>query len=83
MLLSTDSIAGLYVGCLLFGFSDALSLRLQTFGISSYLVLSVPYLVALTALFAISYRSRPRTIRETLAAIGRPLAGKTVPESKA
>ena len=37
------------LGCLLFGFSDALSLRLQTFGVSSYLVLSVPYLVALAA----------------------------------
>ena len=54
------------LGCLLFGFSDALSLRLQTFGLSSYLVLMVPYLVSLCALFALTYRQRPKIIRETL-----------------
>ena len=32
----------------------------------SYLVLAVPYLVALAALFALSYRARPKIIRETL-----------------
>ncbi|PZO75699.1 MAG: ABC transporter permease [Mesorhizobium amorphae] len=52
-------------GCLLFGFADAFSLRLQTFGYPSYLILAVPYLVALAALFALSYRARPRLIRET------------------
>lgn len=52
-------------GCLLFGFADAFSLRLQTFGYPSYLILAVPYLVALTALFALSYRARPKLIRET------------------
>jgi simple sugar transport system permease protein len=62
------------LGCLLFGFSDALSLRLQTLGVSSYLVLSVPYLVALAALFALSVRARPRIIRETLATMGRSLS---------
>jgi ABC-type uncharacterized transport system permease subunit len=67
------------LGCLLFGFSDALSLRLQTFGISSYLVLSVPYLVALCALFALSYRSRPRVIQETLATMQRALAVQRTP----
>ncbi|WP_029075904.1 ABC transporter permease [Kaistia adipata] len=65
------------LGCLLFGFSDALSLRLQTLGISSYLVLAVPYLVALIALFALSYRSRPRVIQETLASMGRALSVKS------
>ena len=70
------------LGCLLFGFSDALSLRLQTFGISSYLVLAVPYLVALAALFALSYRARPRVIHETLETMRRALAVKPVPESK-
>ena len=59
------------LGCLLFGFSDALSLRLQTSGVSSYLVLSVPYLVALAVLFALSYRARPRLIRETAATMAR------------
>ena len=54
------------LGCLLFGFSDALSLRLQSFGLSSYLVLMVPYLVSLTALFILTYRQRPKIIRETL-----------------
>jgi len=65
------------LGCLLFGFSDALSLRLQTLGISSYLVLAVPYLVALVVLFALSYRSRPRVIQETLASMGRALSVKS------
>ena len=59
------------LGCLLFGFSDALSLRLQTSGVSSYLVLSVPYLVALAVLFALSYRARPRLIRETAETMAR------------
>ena len=61
-------------GCLLFGFSDALSLRLQTFGLSSYLVLAMPYLIALTVLFAIAYRTRPKLVRETLDTVRR-LAG--------
>ncbi|MAY63897.1 MAG: ABC transporter permease [Rhizobiales bacterium] len=52
-------------GCLLFGFADALSLRLQTFGLSSYLVLTVPYLVTLGALFLLTYRQRPKIFRET------------------
>jgi simple sugar transport system permease protein len=66
-------------GCLLFGFSDALSLRLQTLGISSYLVLTVPYLVALAALFALSYRARPKLIRETLESMSRVLTAKPMP----
>lgn len=53
------------LGCLLFGFSDALSLRLQTFGLPSYLVLAVPYTVALTVLFALSWRTRKKQIMET------------------
>lgn len=52
-------------GCLLFGFADAFSLRLQTLGYPSYLILAVPYLVALAALFALSYRARPKLVRET------------------
>jgi ABC-type uncharacterized transport system permease subunit len=69
-------------GCLLFGFSDALSLRLQTLGISSYLVLAVPYLVALTALFVLSYRARPKIIRETLDSMSRVFSVKPSSESK-
>jgi general nucleoside transport system permease protein len=65
------------LGCLLFGFSDALSLRLQTSGVSSYLVLSVPYLVALAVLFALSYRARPRLIRETAATMARAVTLKS------
>ena len=65
------------VGCLLFGFADAFSLRLQTFGFPSYLVLAVPYLVALTALFALSYRARPKIIRETLADDAEAAVGAT------
>lgn len=52
-------------GCLLFGAADAFALRLQTLGLPSYLVLAVPYLVALLALFALAGRSRPRLVRET------------------
>lgn len=82
LIFSNGEPVKILLGCLLFGFSDALSLRLQTFGISSYLVLSVPYLVALAALFALSYRARPRVIQETLAAMGRSFAVKPAPESK-
>ena len=56
------------LGCLLFGFADAVSLRLQTVGVSSYLVLMVPYLVSLIALFALSWRNRDKvykTVRKT------------------
>jgi simple sugar transport system permease protein len=67
------------MGCLLFGFSDALSTRLQSSGVSSYLVLSVPYLVALAALFGLSYRTRPRLIPETLASMGRALSPQRKP----
>lgn len=57
-------------GCLLFDFSDALALRLQTFGLSSYLVLTVPYLVTLSALFLLTWRQRPRALRETAQSLG-------------
>lgn len=63
-------------GCLLFGFADAFSLRLQTFGYPSYLILAVPYLVALTALFALSYRARPKLIRETAETMRRFLSAE-------
>jgi len=53
-------------GCLLFGFSDSLALRLQPLGVSSYLVLTIPYLVTLGALFLLTWRQRPRVVRETL-----------------
>jgi ABC-type uncharacterized transport system permease subunit len=57
----------LVAGCLLFGFSDALALRLQTsFDVPSYLVLTIPYLVTVAFLFALSWRQRPRAFREIL-----------------
>ncbi|MCC7319653.1 MAG: ABC transporter permease [Rubellimicrobium sp.] len=61
-----------FLGCLLFGFADAASLRMQTAGVSSYLVLMVPYLVSLLALFALSWRNRDRvfrTLRKSLSPI--------------
>ena len=64
-------------GCLLFGFADAFSLRLQTYGYPSYLILAVPYLVALTALFALSYAARPKLIRETAESMRRFLRVET------
>ncbi|MBC7281057.1 ABC transporter permease [Hoeflea sp.] len=65
------------IGCLLFGFSDALSLRLQTLGLSSYLVLMVPYLVTLIALFALTYRQRPKIFRETAESLSLIRRGET------
>ena len=50
-------------GCLIFGFADAVALRLQTIGVSSYLVLMVPYLVSLIALFLLSWRQREKIYR--------------------
>jgi simple sugar transport system permease protein len=73
LIFSNGDPAKVLYGCLLFGFADALALRLQTFGFPSYLVLTVPYLVALTALFALAYRSRPRIIRETVESMQRLL----------
>ena len=70
-------------GCLLFGFSDALALRLQTFGFPSYLVLTVPYLVALAALFALAYRSRPRIVGETVDSMKRLMRIEGPPDAGA
>jgi len=64
------------LGCLLFGFADAASLRLQTMGVSSYLVLMVPFVVSLSALFLLSWRQRPRIIRETLDKLTAPVVAK-------
>jgi simple sugar transport system permease protein len=65
LIFSNGAPGRILLGCLLFGFADAFSLRLQTFGYPSYLILAVPYLVALAVLFAISFRSRPKLVRET------------------
>jgi simple sugar transport system permease protein len=73
LIFSAGDPSKVLAGCLLFGFADAVSLRLQTFGYPSYLVLALPYAVALMALFALSYRGRPRLIRETLESIRRAL----------
>jgi simple sugar transport system permease protein len=64
------------LGCLLFGFADAFSLRLQTFGYPSYLILAVPYVVALSVLFFLSYRARPKLIRETAETMRRFLSAE-------
>ena len=64
------------LGCLLFGFADAASLRLQTMGVSSYLVLMVPFVVSVSALFLLSWRQRPRIIRETLDRLTAPVVAK-------
>lgn len=64
------------LGCLLFGFADAASLRLQTMGVSSYLVLMMPFVVSVSALFLLSWRQRPRIIRETLGKLTAPVVAK-------
>jgi simple sugar transport system permease protein len=66
-------------GCLLFGAADAFSLRLQTLGLPSYLVLAVPYLVALIALFSLAWWTRPRLVRETAETMRRALAVRGPP----
>lgn len=76
LIFSNGNPVQVLLGCLLFGFADAFSLRLQTFGFPSYLVLAVPYAVALAALFALSVRSRPRLIRETLDTMREALASR-------
>lgn len=68
-------------GCVLFGFADALSLRLQTLDFPSYLVLAVPYAVALLALFVLSWRAQPKRIRETLETMRAALAVKSHPSA--
>jgi simple sugar transport system permease protein len=79
LIFSNGSPLKVLAGCLLFGFADAFSLRLQTFGFPSYLILAVPYVVALTALFALSYRSRPKIIRETLESMKKLLSVENKP----
>lgn len=64
------------LGCLLFGFADAASLRLQTMGVSSYLVLMVPFVVSVSALFLLAWRQRPKVIREVLDRLAVPAAVK-------
>lgn len=60
----------LVAGCFLFGFADALAVRLQTsFDAPSYLVLTIPYLVTVAFLFALSWINRPRAFREMLARV--------------
>lgn len=81
LIFSNGNPVQLLLGCLVFGFADALSLRLQTFGYPSYLVLAVPYAVALAALFALAVRSRPRLVRETLASMRQALAPHTPPST--
>jgi simple sugar transport system permease protein len=56
-----------------------LSLRLQIFGFPSYLVLAVPYAVALAALFALSWRSRTKLFRETAETMRRALTTPSTP----
>lgn len=64
------------LGCLLFGFADAASLRLQLMGVSSYLVLMVPFVVSVSALFLLSWRQRPKVIREVLEKLMAPAGVK-------
>ncbi len=61
------------LGCLLFGFADAASLRLQTMGVSSYLVLMLPFVVSVAALFLLAWRQRPKVIREVLDKLAVPV----------
>jgi general nucleoside transport system permease protein len=48
------------VACLIFGFADALALRLQQFGLPSQIVLMLPYFVTILALAASAIRQETR-----------------------
>ena len=48
------------VACLIFGFADALALRLQQFGLPSQVVLMLPYVVTVLALAASAIRQETR-----------------------
>ncbi len=74
LIFSNGDPVRLLAGCLLFGFADALSLRLQTFGFPSYLVLTVPYVVALLALFLLAWKTQPKLVRETADSMRRLLS---------
>lgn len=65
LIFSNGEPISLLLGSFLFGFADAMSLRLQQIGIPSYLVLTIPYLITLISLFTISYIRRPKIFKET------------------
>ena len=48
------------VACLIFGFADALALRLQQFGLPSQIVLMLPYIVTIIVLGASAIRQETR-----------------------
>jgi simple sugar transport system permease protein len=56
---------GSALASLFFGFTDALSVRLQTRGLPSEFVLMIPYLATVAALVLVARRSRRRGIRQT------------------
>ena len=55
----------LTASCALFGFFDALSVRLQGAGVSSYLVLCIPYAVVLVFHFLVGFLRRPKIYKDT------------------
>ncbi|MGL5721013.1 MAG: ABC transporter permease [Brevinema sp.] len=65
LIFSNGNPISLTISCILFGFFDALSIRFQGQGVSSYLVLCVPYLVVLTFHFLVGYVRRPKHIVDT------------------
>ncbi len=51
------------IACLIFGFADALALRLQQFGLPSQIVLMLPYITTLLVLGAAAIRQETRKRR--------------------
>jgi general nucleoside transport system permease protein len=51
------------IACLIFGFADALALRLQQFGLPSQIVLMLPYIVTLIVLTASAVRQETRKLK--------------------
>ncbi|MCL4424738.1 MAG: ABC transporter permease [Firmicutes bacterium] len=54
---------GTFAGSLIFGFADALTLRLQTINLPPHLLQMVPYVLTLLVLLAVALKSRTRAVK--------------------
>lgn len=58
IMLARDNPVGAALACLLFGLTDALGLRLQSFGLPNQIATILPYVITLVALVAFAKRKR-------------------------
>lgn len=69
LIFSSGNPVSLTISCVIFGFFDALSIRLQGGAVSSYLILCIPYIVVLLFNFLIGFMRRPRHFKDTAESI--------------